>query len=59
MKHTPHGTLMKIWPDTDVQQMKQCVCVCVCTMSHVIVADVRSVKQAEFQKYALRSTNTT
>jgi hypothetical protein len=31
----------------------------VCSASHVIVADVRSVKQADLQKNALRSTNIT
>jgi hypothetical protein len=30
-----------------------------CIIYHVIVVDVTSTKEADFQKYALRSTNTT
>jgi hypothetical protein len=58
---------MRTVPDRDTQQTKQrereCLCVCVCVharaVSHVIVADVTLAKQADLQKYALRSTNTT
>jgi hypothetical protein len=46
---------MKTGPVTDDQQTKQCVC----TASLVVVAGVTPGKQAEFQKYALRSTNIT
>jgi hypothetical protein len=53
-KHTLHGTSMKFGPVRDAQQTKQCTYNIPCD-----VADVTLAKQADLQKYALRSTNIT
>jgi hypothetical protein len=50
-KHTLRGTLIK----PDKLEMPSSVY----TTSHVIVADVTTVKQADLLKYILRSTNIT